>query len=255
MKNRNLAVFLNIVTFVITLIVNYLSVNLPLNNLTPQQISDSFDIYFVPAGYVFSIWGLIYLGLLAFLVFQALPAQRDDNNLKKIDKWFVISNLANALWLVSFHYLQFVLALFFMLVLLVSLIKIYLGLKIDRKAGSLFWVLAVEIPFSIYLGWITVATIANASQVLYFLKWDGFGIAPEIWFVIMVIAAVVISIFMSFTRRNIPYVLVLVWAFAGIAVKFPHIPLIYMTSWAGAAAAVIALALSFIIHPQKKISK
>lgn len=246
MKNRTTFVWLIIVSFVATLVVNFLATNLPLNNLTTEEISDSFDIYFVPAGYVFSIWGLIYLGLLGFVIYQALPKNRSDERLAKIDFWFVISCIANALWLVSFHYLQFVLALVFMLVLLVSLIIIFVRLEIGKRhfSGSDQWL--VNVPFSIYLGWITVATIANVTQVLDYVGWNGFGIAPEIWLVIMLAVAVLLAAVMSFTRRNIPYALVLIWSFIGIAVKFPQPRLVNIASWAAAAAVVLLLIISLL---------
>lgn len=241
MKNRKTFIWLNIITFVITLVVNFLATNLPLNNISTGEISDMFDIYFVPAAYVFSIWGLIYLMLLGFVVYQALPKNINSERLARIDPWFVISNFANALWLVSFHYLRFQLSLVLMLILLVSLIIIFLKLNIGKEkvGGGDLWL--VNVPFSTYLGWITVATIANATQVLYAAGWGGFGIAPEIWLVIMLTAAVVISAVMSFTRKNVPHALVLIWAFIGIAVRFPEVSLVNTSAWAAAAAVAVFL--------------
>jgi hypothetical protein len=209
-----------------------------------------FDIFFVPAGYVFSIWGFIYLGLLGFVIYQALPVNRDNQRLAKIDGWFSLSNIANAFWLVSFHYLQFGLALALMLVLLLSLIMIFLRLDIGREKvkGASLWL--VNVPFSIYLGWITVATIANATQLLYVIGWNGFGIAPAIWLVIMLAAAVVISGLMSFKRRNISHALVLIWAFAGIAVKFPENPTVSFSAWGAAALVGFLLVVALITKPR-----
>ncbi len=240
---------INIISFLVTLAVNFLATNLPLNNLTTKEISDSFNIFFVPAGYVFSIWGLIYLGLIGFIVFQSLPKNRENNLVAKIGPWFAVSNLANAVWLISFHYQQFGLALVFMVVLLISLIAIFLRLDIGKARSSRQENWLINIPFSLYLGWITVATIANATQVLYFIKWDGFGLAPEIWLVIMLAAAVVISALMSLTRRNIPFALVLVWAFTGIAAKFPNPPLVNFSSWAAAGAVLLILVFALLSKP------
>jgi hypothetical protein len=246
MKNRTITKWLVILSFVFTLIINYLATNLPLNNLSTREISDSFDIFFVPAPYVFSIWGIIYLGLIAYVIFQTLPAQREDPRLSKVDPWFIVVNIANGLWLFSWHYQAFVLSVMIMLVILVALIQIFLIVDSSRSPSSGWFKWAAEIPFSIYLGWITVATIANATQLLYFLNWDGFGIAPELWLIIMLAAAVGISALMSFSRRNIPYALVLIWAFIGIAVKFPQVPLVSGAAWA-AAAAVFMLLLAAIL--------
>jgi benzodiazapine receptor len=246
---KNKFVLINILTFIVTLVVNFLATNLPLNNLSTKEISDSFDIYFVPAGYVFSIWGLIYLGLIGFIVFQSLPKNRENDHVSQIGIWFAVSNLANALWLISFHYQQFALALGFMLILLVSLISIFLRLDIGKTKVTTLENWLMNVPFSLYLGWITVATIANATQLLYYIKWDGFGIDPEIWFVIMLIVAVVISALMSLTRRNIPFALVLVWAFTGIAAKFPNVPLVNIASWTAAGVVILILVFALLSRP------
>jgi translocator protein len=238
--------FINIITFLFTLVVNYLAVNLPLNNLTTKEVADRFNVYFVPAAYVFSIWGLIYLGLIGFIIFQSLTRNRENNHIAKVGPWFAISNLANALWLVSFQYLQFGLAMVLMILLLISLIMIFLKLGIGKSKVTAAENWLVNVPFSLYLGWITVATIANASQSLYSIKWNGFGIAPEIWLVIMLAAAVIISALMSMSRRNIPYVLVLVWAFTGIALKFPNVPMVNISSWAAAGAVLLILLFSYL---------
>ena len=251
MKKRNLIVWINLLSFIVTLMVNFLATNLPLNNITTGEISDRFDIYFVPAGYVFSIWGLIYLGLLGFVIYQALAKNWEDTRLARIDIWFAVSNIANALWLVSFHYLQFALAMGFMLVLLFSLIMIFLRLRVGIEKSTGFDLWLVNVPFGIYLGWITVATVANATQVLNSLDWNGFGIAPEIWLAIMLAAGVVISALMSFSRRNIPHALVLIWAFVGIAVRFPDVPLVNIAAWAAAGAVGLLLLFALISKPKE----
>lgn len=253
MKNRKTFVWINIITFIFTLVVNFLATNLPLNNITTREISDKFDIYFVPQGYVFAIWGLIYMGLLGFVIYQALPKNQNNERLAKIDGWFSLSNILNGLWLVSFHYQQFAVAMLLMAALLVSLIVIFLRLRIgqEKVSGGMLWL--VDIPFSTYLGWISVAAIANATQLLDVVGWDGFGIAPQVWLVIMLAAAVAISALMSFTRRNIPHALVLMWAFAGIAVKFPATPLVNSAAWAAVALVGVFLAVALLSKPKMKI--
>lgn len=201
-----------------TIAVNGLANALPINNLTTGEISDRFMVYFVPAGYVFSIWGLIYLGLLGYTVFQALPSQRNDATLAAIAPVYVLSALANMGWIALWHYEQFVLTLPVMLVLLGSLIaiyrRIYLAAPVARSVR--LW---VGIPFSIYLGWITVATVANGTALLDFLQWNGWGLSAEVWFGVMLAAATVIGAGFAWLRRDVAYVAVLLWAFAGIAVK------------------------------------
>lgn len=219
MNRVTLRQILVLIAALTTIIFNIIANALPLNNLNTGEISDRFQIFFVPAGYVFSIWGLIYLGLIAYAIYQVLPAQRDNPRLQSIAYVFILSCLANISWLFLWHYEIFEFTLVAMLVLLFSLIAIYLRLDIGRSEVSAGEKWAVHIPFSIYLGWITVATIANTTQLLYYLNWNGWGISPEIWAVIMLAAGVVISALMSLTRADIAYSLVLVWAFIGIAFK------------------------------------
>jgi hypothetical protein len=208
-----------VLSVVATLAVNALAEALPFNGLSTAQISDRFHVFFVPAGYVFSIWGLIYIGLIAYAVFQALPSQRENPALRRTGYPVVVSGLANMAWLFLWHYLQFPLTLLVMLALLAVLIVIYLELGIGRTKVSAVEAWAVRVPFSIYLGWITVATIANVTDVLYYWNWNGFGISARNWTLVLFAAVLVIAGLMSLTRRDVAYNLVIVWALAGIAVK------------------------------------
>ena len=240
-----------LVTVLITLLtitVNVLANALPLNGQNTGEISDRFDIYFVPAGYVFSIWGLIYLGLIAFSVYQALPAQRDNPLLKKIYPAYWIGSLANIVWLFLWHYNVFSLTLLAMLMLLVCLIYIYLqfikaGSALDRNQKWL-----VKLPFSIYLGWISVATIANVTQVLFYFEWGGWGIAPEIWAVIMLGIATVLGIVMMWRETDVAYVLVLVWAFIGISNSQADTALVASSAWLGSALLILAIFLVVLLR-------
>ncbi|MBN2086471.1 MAG: hypothetical protein JW748_14725 [Anaerolineales bacterium] len=208
-----------VLALIATLIVNALANSLPLGGVTTGQVSDQFQVYFVPAGYVFSIWGLIYLGLIVYAVFQALPSQRENPRLRKIGYPFILGSLANIAWLFMWHYQQFPLTMVFMLILLATLIVAYLGLGTGKTRVSKAEMWAVRAPFSVYLGWITVATIANVTDLLYYWKWDGFGIDGQTWSLILFAAVLVIAGLMSLTRRDIAYNLVIVWALVGIAVK------------------------------------
>jgi translocator protein len=240
---KQIAVLLGVVT---TLAVNILANALPLNGLNTGEISDRFDIYFVPAGYVFSIWFVIYVGLIAYAVFQALPVQKENPRLAAIAWPFVLSCIGNIAWLFFWHYEQFALTLPAMLVILLSLIVAYLRLGIGKSQVSTGERWAVRIPFSIYLGWITVATIANATQLLFYLKWDGWGIAETTWAVIMLVAATLVGGVMSYTRRDIAYNLVLVWAFIGIAIKHADTSPVSNAAWV-TAVVVLTLALLFAL--------
>ena len=231
----------NLLATVATIVVNGLANALPINGQTTGEISDRFRVYFVPAGYVFSIWGLIYLALIAFAAYQALPAQRENPHLRRIGYLFALSCVANSAWIFLWHYEFFELTLVAMFGLLLLLIAVYLRLDIGRVRVSTAEKWLVHIPFSIYLGWITVATIANVTSVLYYLNWDGWGIRPEIWAVIMLVVGAGIASAVSISRGDVAYVLVIVWAFVGIAVKHAATPLVAIT--AGLMALIVALTL------------
>lgn len=209
----------NLATVLVALTVNGLANALPLNGQNTGAISDKFTVFFVPAGYVFAIWGVIYVGLIAFTVYQWLPAQRHNARLARIGGWFAFSNLANAVWLFAWHYELLPLSVVVMLALLFSLMVIYTRLDIGRAQVTRSEKWCVDIPFSIYLGWISVATIANITDWLYAWRWDGWGIAPEMWAAIMLVVASALALAMTWTRRDIAYLLVLVWSFIGIAIK------------------------------------
>jgi hypothetical protein len=237
-----------VVTVLITLVVNVLADALPLNGLNTGRISDRFNIYFVPAGYVFSIWGLIYIGLIAFAIYQALPSQRENPRLRAVGWWIALGGLANSAWIFLWHYEQFPLTLVAMLVLLATLIVTYLRLGIGRTTVTSGEKWSVHIPFSIYLGWITVATIANVSDVLDFLKWDRFGISPEIWMSVVLAAVLVIAVLMNFTRRDLAYAAVLLWALAGISVKQASISAVVIPTWITFGLVALTLVAAFYIR-------
>lgn len=242
MKKETLRQIVVIAALLATIVVNGLANGLPLNGKNTGEISDQFDVYFVPAAYVFSIWGLIYVALGAFAVYQALPAQRDNPRLGRIGTLFALSCAANIAWLFFWHYEIFVLTLVAMLALLALLILIYLKLDIGRARVSNTERWLVHVPFSIYLGWIAVATIANVTSLLDWLDWSGWGISPEIWTVIMLIAGAGLAAAMSFVRGDVVYGLVAMWAFVGIAIKHNGVSAVAVTAWV--LAELIALILT-----------
>jgi benzodiazapine receptor len=244
---RQIAVLLSTIAVII---VNGLANALPLNGQGTGEISDRFDVYFVPAGYVFSIWGLIYVALIGYSIYQVLPAQRENPRLRRIGWLYVLSCAANIAWLFLWHYEVFELTIVAMGALLVLLIAIYLSLGTGRTPASVAETWLARVPFSIYLGWITVATIANVTSLLDYLNWGGWGISPEVWAVIMLVAGAVIASAVSITRGDVAYVLVIVWAFAGITVKHSDTPIVAVT--AGVMAAVVALTLLIGVPRQRQ---
>lgn len=245
-----------VVTVLATLVINGLANALPLNGMTTGEISDRFQVFFTPAGYVFSIWGVIYLGLIAFAVFQSLPSQRQNPRLRAVGWWIALGGLANCAWILLWHYELFPLTLVAMLVLLASLVVAYLRLDIGRSAASPAERWVVHLLFSVYLAWITVATVANVTVVLDYLHWDGFGLAPEIWMGLVLAVIVAITAAMNFTRRDVAFSLVILWALLGISFKqADHLAVVIPTSIAfGLAALTLAAALA-IHRPEQGSSK
>ncbi|MEJ2013278.1 MAG: hypothetical protein P8X64_13765 [Anaerolineales bacterium] len=248
MNRNSLRQAVNIIAFIAVVVVNSLANILPLNGLNTGEISDRFQVFFVPAGYVFAIWGLIYLALGAFSIYQALPGQRDNSRLKRIGYLFAASSLANIVWLFLWHYEQFLWTLLAMFALLIILIAIYLRLRIGRESISLAQRWFVDTPFSIYLGWISVATIANVTQMLWYVGWGGWGIAPEIWAVVLLLIVAALSTAMAISRGDVPFLLVIIWAAAGIAVKQQATPSVAITAWAVAAYAGVLVILALIVR-------
>lgn len=241
MNKNTLRQVLVVFTTLATITINGLANALPINGQNTGEISDQFEVYFVPAGYVFSIWGLIYLLLAAYSIYQALPAQRENPRLQRTGYLYVFAGLANMAWIFLWHYEVFPATLVVMLALLGSLIAIYLRLGTGQEPASSGERWLVRLPFSVYLGWITVATIANATSLLDFLNWNGWGISPEAWAVIMLAAGVLITGGMIFTRSDLPYALVIIWAFAGIAIKHSSTVLVGGAAWAAAGVVLILL--------------
>ena len=247
MSKDTIRQYANLLSVLLALTVNIIASVLPLNGQTTGEISDRFEVLFVPAGYVFSIWGLIYIGWIAFIIFQFQPSQKENPRLQRLGYLFALSNLANAAWLFAWHYNQFGLSVLIMLALLGLLIASYLRLNVNRSSAPSFEYWSVDVMFSIYLGWITVATVANITSWLYFIGWDGFGISAQAWAVIMLAVASLLGLAMAITRRDAGYLSVLVWAFIGIAVKQASVPVVAVSAWA-AAALMLALAIFSLIR-------
>lgn len=248
-SNRQLA---NELSVVLAIVVNILANTLPFNGQSTGEISDRFQVYFVPAGYVFAIWGVIYIGWIAFTIHQYLPAQKESPRLRKLGYTFAISGVFNAAWLFCWHYNLFGFSVLIMLILLGLLIASYLNLNVGRTPVGSTEKWSVDIPFSVYLGWITVATIANITDYLYLINWNGFGITPQVWAVIMLVVASLIALAITISRRDSGFVFVLAWAFIGIAVRQASTPLVAGSAWAAAFFA-LALAIYSIIQRRRSM--
>lgn len=246
MKKISTIQLVNIIVTIAVIVFNGLANALPLNGLSTGDISDRFDVLFVPAGYVFSIWGLIYLGLIIFAIFQALPAQKESEVIRRISPAYWLASLANITWLFLWHYEVFLLTPLAMLVILGSLIAIYLrmrrAIQAENNPGKYTW--TVKAPFSLYLGWISVATIANLAQFLYFTGWSGWSISATTWTVLMLIIATILGFLMLIRERDWIFAMVLIWAFAGIANKQIESPSITTTVYL--TIAILFLTMSYL---------
>jgi hypothetical protein len=220
-------------------VINVISNVFPLNGLNIGQISNTLfkNVLIIPANYAFAIWGLIYLGLFALGIYQFLPSQKHDSDLRNTGYLLVIACIAQSIWVYLFLSRLFVLSVVAMLLILLPLIGVYLRLDIgnQRVTRQKKWYL--HVPISIYLSWISVATIVNVACALYSQSWNGWGISAEVWTVIMLVIAAAIAAVIVIQRRDIAYAGVAVWAIFAIAIKHWNNPIIRNT----------ALALVFVL--------
>lgn len=193
-----------------------------LGGMTTAEVSDSFPNLFAPAGVTFAIWGVIYLLLVGFIAYvfgfgrskkSALP----EKTLAKVTRLLTINLLINAVWILAWQYKVIWLSVLLMIGILVTLIQMVNALR-DVKLGVKEYVLA-KLPFSVYFGWITVATVANITVWLVSLGWDGAGISKGTWMVAVLLVAAVISLVAALRNRDAAYLAVVVWAYAGILLK------------------------------------
>ncbi|RKD71084.1 TspO/MBR related protein [Sinobaca qinghaiensis] len=200
----------NAAAFVLVIIMNGLANALPLNNNSTGALSDRLNVLFTPAGYVFSIWGVIYLALLGWIVASFLVKRKQQYIFTAIGPWFLISSFFNIFWLFMFHYEQFLLTFVAMTGLLASLLVIYRRLSMQ---GASF---LQKLPFSLYTGWVTVAFIVNVGIVFVTLGIDGLIFPGSFWTGLVVIIGTAIPAYVMRKQKDIIYLLVFVWAYFGI---------------------------------------
>ncbi len=227
LKNKNMSKIFNkwvvVISYISVLVVNFLANALPINNMTTGDISDLYPNLFTPAGITFSIWGVIYLLLFGYLLyqiglFQKNKEEKRENLFRKINPYFIVSSISNICWIFAWHYTLTGLSVILMLVILFSLIKIadiIIQENLSDKKDKLF----ISLPFSVYFGWITVATIANITAFLVSVEWGGFGISQEVWTVMVLLVGAFIGIARIVKDKSIPYGIVFIWTYFGIWLK------------------------------------
>ncbi|TFG04063.1 MAG: hypothetical protein EU539_11675 [Promethearchaeota archaeon] len=222
-KKREILQIFNIVAYILTIVFNALSGTGIFNGKTIGGVSDDYPNLFTPAGITFSIWSVIYLFLFIFVIYQARDVFKTEKEdmpfIEQTSIFFILSCVFNSVWLIVWLYGFILLSLVVMLCLLGSLIIIYLRLNIalgdlTGKEKIIVWV-----PFSLYLGWINIATIANTAAFLVSINWDGFGISPFTWTITIIIVAVILTLTILYTRKDLVLPLVTIWALIGIAIR------------------------------------
>lgn len=229
----------NLIATLLVVLVNALANILPINGQTTGEISNKLDVLFTPAGYVFGIWGLIYFLLFTWTIGQFPSSRRNLPVYQKATPLYVLSSAFNIAWIFLWHYEFFLLSVFVMIGLLITLIRLYHVIKNEKTT---FWEL---LPFSVYLGWISVATIANISYYLKYIGWNGFGLSDVAWTIIMLVIATLLAFYFTNKNNDRFYPLVFVWAFIGIGVKnAASYPSVSTTSYMLAAIILIGIFFS-----------
>lgn len=215
-------IVINWFLFIVVIVINALANILPINGYNTGQISGFYPNYFVPAGFTFSIWGIIYLLLLNYLISFTYFTIRKNSfpEIKKyldaITPYYWVTCILNAFWILAWHYLQVGLSVLIMLTFLYCLIKIFILMQELATGIKPLYLFLLKTPFSVYIGWISVATIANITALLVSLKWNGFGIDPIYWTLVMISIAILLSAYFIIQYKNIAYPLVVIWALWGI---------------------------------------
>ena len=198
----------------VTLIVNTLGALGQINGLSQKEISDMFVTLITPSPSTFSIWGVIYSLLIISII--VMIVKKDDsyykNAVNQISTLFRVSCILNIAWIVAFSYVQIELSVLFILGLVITLSLICQRLlKIqDRKR----WLLPLS--FGIYTGWLLIATVVNIAAMLVKLGWHGFGIADDVWAIIILIVAILLVVVVLSEIRNAVFPLPIAWAYFGI---------------------------------------
>lgn len=237
----------------VTIVINAGANLVPYNGLLTAEVSNKYFNFFTPAGYVFIIWGVIYLGLIVYTLYHFLKRNRDAKWLEPAVPWFVIAGIANSLWMFAWHYEQLGVSVILMGILLVSLIKLYLVLEIGVYPASALTKWMVHVPISLYLGWISVATVANISAALTQVNWGGLGIYPEHWTLLLITIALVLAFLALKLRRDYVYALVILWAVVGIGVNMSGITdLVVGGAIVGSGILGVQMVLSYLGESRSK---
>ena len=218
---KKLLQILNILFFTATIYVNYASSVGVFNNSTQAAISGKYQTLFTPASYGFSIWGIIYLLLLGFVIYQSrslFVSVSDDRFIEKTGGWFILSCIANSLWCYLFVCDHILLSTFVIFFILFCLLQIVQRNKIKRNKAPITTIVFLWWPFIIYSGWLTVACIANVTIYLTKIGWDGWGLSPQGWTFILIGIATLLNLIVTWRQNMREFALVGAWGLVAIGV-------------------------------------
>lgn len=242
----------NILALVVVLTANTLAIMLPVNGMNTGQIADLYPSLFTPAGFTFSIWSVIYLLLIGFVLGQFKI--KNENYFKELALWFWLSCFANVSWIVVWQYLFTGASVVAMLVLLFSLTRIFLLVQQSKMKNSIEQIF-IKLPFVVYLAWICVATIANISALLVSLNWSGGFLSHEYWTIVMISVAALLGLFIAYKFKEPAFLLVLIWAFFGIYSKWTTTEHELIAIASRIAGVVLAVIVGKLIVDARKSSK
>ena len=242
---------LTIVALVAVIAANALANILPFNDKTTRELADQYLALFTPAPYVFGIWGVIYALLIGYAIYQALPAQTGSKLLGSLAGPFAVTCVLNGTWLLVWHYEMIVLSMIIMVGLLATLMSMYLRISRERARMGQAQMLLVALPFSVYFGWISVATIANAAALLWSLNWGAWGLSAVTWTIIMMAIAALLAVGMAYWRRDAAFAAVVIWALVGIGAKNAN--LVFLKSAAWLLAIVLAVAAVAAVSARRMV--
>jgi len=237
---------------------NALANILPINGYNTGQISAFYPNAFVPAGFTFSIWGVIYLLLFSYSIGYTYYTLKQEQYpkafafIERINIYFLLTCVFNMSWILAWHYLQIEISLVIMLLFLITLIQLFL--KSNTMAGALTSTqkFILQTPFIVYLGWISVATIANSTALLVAYQWNGFGMPPVYWSAAMILIAILLAVLMLQKFKVIPFALVVAWALWGIYnAQGPAAPILANLTSVGIKILCLASLLTFLIATGK----
>jgi hypothetical protein len=240
--------------------VNALANILPINGYNTGQISAFYPNAFVPAGFTFSIWGVIYLLLLSYTIGFTYYTLKQEQNpkafafIERINIYFLLTCVFNMSWIVAWHYLQIELSVLIMLLFLITLIQLFLKTITMARDLTLTQRFILQTPFIVYLGWISVATIANTTALLVAYKWTALNIAPVYWSASMILIALLLAVLMLKKFKAVPFALVVAWALWGIKASQGSVyPLIQSITTVSVACLFVMIAITLIKRDPKII--